>query len=276
MARAIGFIKHPTGRLGNIVLQYIFLKEMAFYIDAPVFHGNLYGSEFFEDFERTNHYYRYRILERTHVHYGAEDIEKNGIKDFCEQLKNTDDIIILEPPLLGFTWETMFAPVDKMLKLKSAVKKSYINYDDFFTIAIHFRGSDFLEWDSNAYYDKEYYIKAIEYCLKQYTVIPKIFMLYADDLEMDAYNDVLGYLEFKKEKVYKADPDRNLGKEIYNMSKADILISSPSTFAVIASLLANNQIIIHKKEWIDYCIERGDRFWMEIKEKNIYGKFIVI
>jgi hypothetical protein len=48
------------------------------------------------------------------------------------------------------------------------------------------------------------------------------------------------------------------------MSQCDVLISSPSTFAIFAGIIGKQKKIIHNKAWLDYATNRNDPFWVNL------------
>ena len=54
----IGFISQPAGRLGNVLLQYLFLRELASKTKNDFFHPDLKGKEYFEGLNETPNYKR--------------------------------------------------------------------------------------------------------------------------------------------------------------------------------------------------------------------------
>ena len=46
------------------------------------------------------------------------------------------------------------------------------------------------------------------------------------------------------------------------------MISSPSTFNIVAGMVGKNKKIIHSKEWLDNRKNKNDRFWVELLENQ--------
>jgi len=47
-----------------------------------------------------------------------------------------------------------------------------------------------------------------------------------------------------------------------------VLISTPSTFAILAGVLGKKKLIIHEKQWIEYAQNVNDLFWIKLTQHN--------
>ena len=191
--------------------------------------------------------------------------------NFNEYVENSSKIFVLEPPMLGYTFNTLYEDPNCFLKIKKQFQNPYFEYENHFVVAMHFRGTDFAEWNPIACLAAEYYIRAAEYCVKKYGDRRIIFSLFTDDLTIESYRRTIDYLKENDYFFNEGNPQRNLGEECYNISISDIVVSSPSTFAITASMLGKKKTIIHSKEWCDYSIKRNDTVWVEmLKNKSDY------
>lgn len=273
MNKKIGFISQPTGRLGNVLLQYLFLREIACKVNAEVFYPDLKGKEYFYDLSETENYksIKRKIMGKKKIK--VDDIRKLGIKEFEKYIETENKIMILVPPVLGYTFDTIYEDPNQFLKIKEEFQNSYFEYDNRFVVAIHFRGTDFADWNPVACLDADYYLRAIEYCVKKYGERNIFFSLFTDDLTIESYKKVVTFLEENNYLYNEGNPERNLGEECYNISNSDIVVSSPSTFAITASMIGKKKTIIHSKKWCNYCTERKDTVWVEmLKNKCEYYK----
>ena len=138
---------------------------------------------------------------------------------------------------------------------------------------MHFRGTDFKAWNKNASLDFDYYKRAIDYCLEYFTNKNNIFVLFTDDLNFLPYESTVNYLKENKQKYYLGNLENSPIYDFYQITQSDVLISSPSTFAIFAGILGKNKKIIHSKEWLDYAINNNDTFWVKLsKTQNKYYK----
>ncbi len=183
-------------------------------------------------------------------------------------LEESEKILTLIPPVLGYTFNTLYENPNDFLKIKKEFQRPYFDYKDQFVVAIHFRGTDFADWNPIACLDADYYLRAVEYCVKKYGNHKLFFSLFTDDLTIESYNKVVSFLKENNYSFNEGNPQRNLGEECYNISISDIVVSSPSTFAITASMLGKKKTIIHSKKWCDYCIERNDAVWVEMMKNE--------
>lgn len=139
-------------------------------------------------------------------------------------------------------------------------------------IAIHFRGKDFHVWDPKSILSLDYYIEGIN----EFENVK--FKLFTDDLSMFTYNEVKKYLT-EKGLEYELGDINDLVKDFISMSYCDGIISAPSTFSIAAGFCGKeNKKIIHSKNWVDYQMEKGDKFWVEFNNggNNNYKKYKII
>ena len=146
--------------------------------------------------------------------------------------------------------------------------KSFVDVKDMIdlpphTVAIHFRGRDFFEWNPEAVLSSEYYIKAINEVWKDGA---EHFILFTDQ-ELPAYLEVKKYLEENKLPYTegKNNPDRSMFVEDFRtMASCDYIISSPSTFCITAGMLGIKKKIMHSREWVEKQINNDDKFWVDL------------
>lgn len=264
----IGFIHEPTGRLGNVLLQYLFLREISDDIGCNYFHPKLKGDEYFEGFSETSNLklVKRRIFSRRTI--SNNEIDARGIQDFLKYISSSNKVIALNPPMLGHTFETMFTNPNKYLRVKSIFQNPYFDYSNKFVISLHFRGTDFADWKPEACLSASYYLDSIQYCVDNFSEKNIYFSLFTDDLTIDSYNKVVEFLTQNNLKFHAGNPERNLGEEIYNLSQSDVIVSSPSTFAIASGLIGKSKKIIHSKAWCDYCINQNDRVWIQMLENQ--------
>jgi hypothetical protein len=264
----IGFLTHPTGRLGNILLQFLFLKEISYYTNVPAFHGTLTASDLFENLNKTENYQKAKSNIINRKYFNNSTIDKWGIDKFSAYVKSSKRNIILSPPVLGHTFETMYKDPNSFLSLQKKYQIPYYNFTDKFVIALHFRGTDFAQWNSEACLDPQYYIDSIVYCRNRFGNLPLFFSLFTDDTELESYKYTINFFKDNDISFHSGNPFSKIGEEIYNLSMSDIIISSPSTFAIISSLIGKKKSIIHSKKWIAYCIRNNYKAWTQMMERK--------
>tara|TARA_R110000824_G_scaffold66016_3_gene171545 strand:+ start:4374 stop:5093 length:720 start_codon:yes stop_codon:yes gene_type:complete len=131
------------------------------------------------------------------------------------------------------------------------------------TCAIHFRGTDFYSWNSQAVLSYEYYYKSIEE-VKDYV---SQFAVFTDDRNLESFVRVKDKLNTEGFKVIEGQNthDRKFYIEDFSyMTECDWIISSPSSFCVAAGFIGKHKKIIHCEQWIENRIEEKDKFWIDL------------
>ena len=157
----IGFISQPAGRLGNVLLQYLFLRELASKTKNDFFHPDLKGKEYFEGLNETPNYKRIKRKIFNKRKIKLDEIRKIGLDEFLKYVEESEKILTLIPPVLGYTFNTLYENPNDFLKIKKEFQRPYFDYKDQFVVAIHFRGTDFADWNPIACLDADYYLRAV-------------------------------------------------------------------------------------------------------------------
>tara|TARA_Y100001963_G_C6741248_1_gene429076 strand:+ start:579 stop:1298 length:720 start_codon:yes stop_codon:yes gene_type:complete len=129
--------------------------------------------------------------------------------------------------------------------------------------AIHFRGTDFHQWNPDSILDSKYYLESIE----EVKDSASGFILFTDDQQLPSYQKVLAFIKDEKLSYLTGDnmADRNYYmKDFSIMSECDYIISSPSTFGIAAGLIGKHKKIIHSKKWVLDRVSREDKFWVDL------------
>ena len=152
-----------------------------------------------------------------------------------------------------FEWNSIPTRSIFELKTKPKVEEN--------SVAIHFRGTDFFQWNADVVLDEEYYLNAID------EVTAETFYIFTDDKNLKSYQSVVECLE-KRSKNIKFGmntPDRtNYIQDFSTMSECDYIISSPSTYCICAGFIGKKKKIIHSKNWIDDRVNKEDKFWVDL------------
>lgn len=131
------------------------------------------------------------------------------------------------------------------------------------TAAIHFRGGDFFEWNSDAVLDTQYYMNAIE----EVKDMVDHFIIFTDDESLPAYGEVEDYFEEHNISYDIGENNSNRLQYIGDfgmMSSCDYIISSPSTFCICSGFIGKKKKIIHSEKWIKSRVDVGDKFWVDL------------
>ena len=253
------------GRFCNRVLTYNFLRQISKSSDVEFICDNDWeGNQYFK-VENTD---LSKELTRPVVLID-KDILKFKKEDFLEYIKDND--IILQPPCMGELFH-IYTDTDpnQFLELQDQYKTEL--KQDKTNIGVHFRGTDFHEWNIKACLPFTYYRDAINLFDNNTTK----FILFTDDVMYSSFWETKKFLQennydYDYELGMSTNSDmRQEGKSfIYDfsqMTNCDGIISTPSTFSIWAGILGKkDKRIIHSKEWLDYKEEEKDPFWMNMR-----------
>jgi hypothetical protein len=129
--------------------------------------------------------------------------------------------------------------------------------------AIHFRGTDFHEWNPESILKSEYYCDSIDIIKNE----ASSFILFTDDVNLKSYKNVMKFLEKNNLKFFLGHNTGNRDNYVDDfsiMSECEWIISSPSTFCISAGFIGKKKKIIHSKEWVSSRNEKHDKFWCDL------------
>lgn len=216
----------PDCGFGNKVLFYNNIRQLAYHYKCD---WGFYHTPEFQIFKGHEHpIYADKVDIRTH-----HDVE---IVNFC----------------LGerfYGWN--FTSPKNIFQVKDAFKPNWNPMQK--TCAIHIRGKDFHQWNPKSILPVKYYIDSIDYLKSKYHVDK--FILYTDDYSLNSVKSLTSIVD-------KISKTNSLFLDFAEMSEADYIISSPSTFAICAGFIGKQKKIIHNKEWVEDRANKNDGFWM--------------
>lgn len=127
------------------------------------------------------------------------------------------------------------------------------------TCAIHFRGTDFHQWNPNAVLGFDYYYDSIQ----EVKDAVDTFILFTDDQGLSSITATSEYLSSQDINFTVASAE-NYINDFSFMSECDYIISSPSTFCICAGFIGKKKKIIHSKNWVEDRANRNDKFWVDL------------
>lgn len=266
----IKYSQNPSGGFGNRLFQFNFIAQLAAACNTD------YQFRSYIDREISSNCLAIpvRKFEKIYPSIKIEEIASQKYLDVISQINQ-----LLEKKrtvrLSGITLGETFSDFTKvspriLLDLKLPTVKFYDT-----TVAIHFRGGDFKDWNAMAILPASYYESAIEFLLASETP-PKDFYLVTDDTELESFNTIKRkYANFVRNHTHSG---RQLIEDFSLLQNADYLISSPSTFAIWSSILGNHKAVIHSQAWMNSRIEAEDRFWidLELNKSEFLPRVVVI
>ena len=268
----LGIKKLSSGRMGNRLFHYHFLRQIAKKTGIDYFHTNFPDSVYFENmrkkakpfqhFKKTTELTSKEVLSFEPAEFLQFVVQEN--KKVCD--------IVFSPPMSGEVFfDYLFFDPNEFIKVKEKFKVPLTSgsSEDKIIIGLHFRGTDFPTWNPNAALKFKYYQAAVNYCLAYFNDREVCFAVFTDDYEYPAYVQTVSFLQsIKHAQICFGDKDDLPIYDFYRMTQCDVLISSPSTFALFAGILGKRKKIIHSKEWLDYAVSRNDTFWVKLSKTN--------
>ncbi len=219
----------PTCGFGNRILYYYNLRQMAHKLNCEFLCAPWEGYQYFQG-----------NLLGTHRPIRNEQYKN---LDFCLAEKFYD--------YNGLPTRDVFK-----LKLSPVLDEN--------TCAVHFRGTDFHQWNPESILSSDYYLRSIE----ETKNFINTYILFTDDYTLDSFIKVEKYLKDNKIKYFlgKNTSDRmDYISDFSIMTECDYIISSPSTFCISAGFVGKNKKIIHSKDWIEKRVSVNDKFWTDLK-----------
>jgi hypothetical protein len=261
----IGISKMSPGRMGNRLFHYNFLRQISKKTGIDSFCVPFSESELFENI--TVEKRRTKFFKTTK--YTSKEILNLSPDDFLHIITEGDARgrdFLLNPPMLGEVFfDYLFYDPNEFFQIKKQYRKDVDeSIKDKKVIALHFRGTDFEAWNKSASLKFDYYKKAIDFCIESFSSDDIIFGLFTDDINFLAYTETLSYIKKTNKVFFIGNLDKPPIVDFYQITQSDVLISSPSTFAIFAGLLGKKKKIIHDKTWIDYALDKKDTFWVKL------------
>ena len=198
-------------------------------------------------------------------------LDKKEFLAFVIEQNDQGKNIVFSSPMLGDVFfDYLFFDPNQFIRIKKEYRLEFdFDPEDKIVIGLHFRGTDFPAWNPNAVLEYEYYETALNHCLGHFHNKEIVIVAFTDDRQFPAYINTVDYLKsLPAITLYFGDKDRYPIYDFYQMTQCDVLISSPSTYAIFAGILGKKKKIIHSKKWLDYTIDRNNIFWTKLIETD--------
>ena len=262
----LGINKISAGRMGNRLFHYHFLRQLSAKTGIGYFNIEFPDSKYFEEL---NTHKRPFSLFKKQIKIGVKEIRELAPNDLIDLVGEKNKLgfdIIFKPPILGEVFfDYLFYPPSDFIKIKKEYQKKFdFSVQNKIIIGLHFRGTDFEAWNSSASLKPVYYQTAIKNCLVEFNNQKIIFVLFTDDLQFKTYLETINFLKINNLEFHVSN---NLNLPIcdfYQISQCDVVVSSPSTFAILAASLGKSKKVIHSKDWLEYSSSKNDKFWVDL------------
>jgi len=261
----LGFVSRPTGGLGNRLFQYHFLLQFARLANGETSIPWKKDHQFVSKTTGLLAHWVWASSQKLQTLSSSDfqSYSQNEIKNFMLEKSSSQEDIALKPPILGeLFYQTCFEDPKTLFKPQKVVAppNPYI--------AIHIRGGDFASWNPAAILPSSYYRDAIELTMQSRTDFDTPLVIVTDDLAQPSVAEIARIfsenlsqgLEIRQ--IMRSDSD--LSTDFRLLGSAETLISSPSTFAIWASILGQNREVLHSKIWVERMANEGDQFWASL------------
>jgi len=231
MLEGISINNYPNCGFGNKLLYYFNLRQISYEFNIPFYSVSFDGLDLFEE-------------------------------------KMTGSHNIKNPKTLKFCLGEMFFETDLNTRKVFKIKKELLaenSLEKNKKCAIHFRGTDFFEWNRDSILSSEYYINAIKETIKDDPEVQ--FIIFTDDNSLEAYKNTIKYLNSINYRYSYGENTKNrkkFKKDFINMCLCNYIISSPSTFCITAGFIGKDKKIIHSENWIKDRASKKDKFWEKL------------
>ena len=258
--------------MGNILLHYHFLRQIAEKTGIEYFHPRFPYAHYFEGMDQK----RRPFLDhfKGTVEMSLSDVVAFDQKDFLVYVIEQNDqgkSVVFSSPMLGDVFfDYLFFDPNQFIKVKKEYRLEFdFDPENKIVIGLHFRGTDFPAWNLNAVLEFEYYESALNHCLGHFNNKEIVIAVFTDDHQFPTYIKTVDFLKsLSTPPLYYGDKDKDPIYDFFQMTQCDVLISSPSTYAIFAGILGKKKKIIHNKKWLDYTINRNDTFWVKLIETD--------
>lgn len=144
-----------------------------------------------------------------------------------------------------------------------SVRKQSTDYE---SATVHLRGGDFVDWHPEAILGADYYIPAIDRALKLSNNL--VFRVCRDDPQHPALESVTNYLRQKGILAPQHYCQNPIACDFVAMADSKVLISSPSTFSILAGILGS-PLVVQSRYWAESRAQRGETFWHRVLDNSL-------
>jgi len=263
---------NPDYRLGNQLFAYNLVRQIATAASVTWAHPVLRERRWFQEMDATE---VAPIGREDSIRFTQADLLDRDPHSVVAQVAELDKAgrdVELVQPILGETFfkYSFVAPGD-FVRMRRSYPSRFMRDPGAKRVAVHFRGQDFLAWDSRAVLDFTYYRNALEHCVADAGGDIASVWVFTDDPRLQAYRTFLAHLSARHSNIAVVR-GRRIGAplaDLWRMSQCDYLISTPSTFSFWGGVLGKKKKIVQSREWMDQQTSEGVRFWVEMNASRL-------
>ena len=262
--RQVGLVSMPKGGFGNRILNFLSVQNIALASNAFYFSKN--------------------TLDRGRV-FGINRAPRIPLRlgnvsrftrfdalapDFLKRVNESLDArasVILKPRLLLDAYATFEGEGHNRTRIKMrACKTHQAVLEEKQLVTVHLRGGDFHAWNPRSVLTADYYLRAIDIAVEKFPGAK--FLMATDDLSHPAFHSVESRLNSEKSLIVNQKCSTQMECDFVSMMHSQLIISSPSTFAISASILGS-PAVIHNQSWAEYKADLGEVFWQKTLSKSM-------
>lgn len=271
MFEAIALRSTPKGGFGNRLLNYINLRQLSSHLGVPFLLPNKPDRSWIKGVHRPATLpWRFRTLRRFSAH---EVLEPDFLRVAREDLE-AGKTLILKPRLLTEALARFdFLPAKSLVRHRFDFCESHRqSHPNGAPVVLHLRGTDFVDWKPGAILGEEYYREALDW-LDQHGYSDSPVRICTEDVEHHALPGLRDLLD-RSGRLVATQCTSPFECDYAAIIQAERVVSSPSTFAITASLLGGSSAI-HSRKWVDSRIEAGEVFWTKIRNNTLNGHQVI-
>ena len=251
----------PKGGFGNRVLTYLTIRHLARTARARYFFTDPDDRGVIRGIHRPQ---KGRPLFGREAVFRAADTARDGFLEEVISLVSSGTWVSFKGPLLGEVL-ARFARIDsrELTALTATQCSGHLSEAASKNVlALHLRAGDFRLWEPAAILPAEYYIAAVD-SISGLSPDSWHARLCIDDRTHPALEEVVNHLSSRGFSLSEVECPNPFMCDLAAMAQAEVLVSSPSTFALVAGLLGAPRVI-HSKKWVENRVSREEDFWRQI------------
>lgn len=267
MRGLVGTLRTPKGGLGNRVMSFLSVRHVASALNTRYFSVNVLDRHRVEGIH-TKPFLPLALLNMKVT--SPRDLLHLDAIDLLDERIQRGQSLVFRKPLLGEVF-ARYAPLStaKMPLLRMQPCRIHRSRgDEIPTVALHFRGGDFAQWNPEAVLAEAYYQDAIDLLIARHAELR--FRIFTDDKSHLAIPGVSKRLLQSGLLVDSEACGRPMECDYAAIANSSVIVASPSTFAITAAMFGSASVI-HSEKWIRACEDKGELFWKMVKERSLPG-----
>lgn len=261
----IGIPRRPKGGFGNRLWTYLNLRILADNLRSSYFSLNREDRNLIRGINREP---VIPLRFRKVLEVRPPLIDPNELRWVLDEALDSHYLVSIRGPMLGEVFAAHeFDGVSRRSLVRARVCESVRKHSDDNELAtVHLRAGDFVDWHPEAILGVDYYLPAIEAALEVSNNI--VFRVCRDDPQHPALESVTDYLRQKGILAPEHHCQNPIACDFVAMADSKVLISSPSTFSILAGILGS-ALVVQSRDWAESRAQRGENFWQRVLDNSL-------